>query len=63
MIDRSLRTAVNTMAHAEGQRHADEVKRRVMAELEAMQGTGATHAELLAYIATREPGPKEGQGP
>lgn len=62
MIDRSLRTAVNTMAHAEGQRYADEVKRRVTAELEAMQGT-ATHAELLAYIAGWVPSPKEGQGP
>lgn len=33
------------------------------AALEALQGTDATHAELLTYIAGWAPGPKEGQGP
>jgi hypothetical protein len=63
MLSKPVKTAVNRFAHAQGAKHAEITRSRVLAALEALQGTGATHAELLAYIAAWAPGPKEGQGP
>ena len=63
MLSKPVKTAVNRFAHAQGAKHAEITKQRVMAALEALRADGATHAELLAYIAAWAAGSKEGQGP
>lgn len=49
-LPRPLRTALNRRAHAEGLAHAELVKRRLTAELEALRDGGATYAELCQHL-------------
>lgn len=50
MLPRDLKAALNRYAHAEGQRHAEAVKTRLLADLERMKSAGASLADLLAHI-------------
>lgn len=47
---RSIKTALNRRAHAEGRAYAEAVKARLMADLERLKASGASHAAMLAVI-------------
>lgn len=53
---RSIKTALNRLAHAEGLAYEEAVKRRLLADLERLRGNGATHAEMLAHLQAQEAG-------
>lgn len=50
MLSKPVKTAVNRFAHAQGAKHAEITKQRVMAALEALRADGVTQAELLQRI-------------
>jgi hypothetical protein len=50
MFTRTVKQAVNRFAHAQGMRHSEIVKQRVLAALEAMRADGSTQAELLQHV-------------
>ena len=49
-ITGALRARINTLAHAAGQRHAIEVRDRLIAELRTLAGSGARLPELNARL-------------
>ncbi len=51
---RSIKTALNRRAHAEGLAYEEAVKTRLMADLARLKGNGATYAELLAHVERQE---------
>lgn len=51
---RSIKTALNRRAHAEGLAHEEAVKRRLLAELERLNAQGASYAEVVAYLERRD---------
>ncbi|CAI06545.1 hypothetical protein ebA808 [Aromatoleum aromaticum EbN1] len=59
---RSIKTALNRRAHAEGLAYEEAVKSRLLAELERLKANGATPAELVAYLEGEHPA-TEGSGP
>jgi len=51
MLPKPVKTAVNRFSHAQGAKHAEITKQRVMAALEALrQNEKMTAAELIARI-------------
>lgn len=58
MLPKPVKTAVNRFAHAQGMKHAEVTKQRVMAALEALRQTEKmTPAELIARIEGIESNP------
>jgi len=58
MLPKPVKTAVNRFSHAQGMKHAEITKQRVMAALEALRQTEKmTPAELIARIEGIESNP------
>jgi metal-dependent HD superfamily phosphatase/phosphodiesterase len=50
MLPKPIRTAVNRFAHAQGTKHAEITRNRVIAALEALRANGMTQDELLQHV-------------
>ena len=50
MLPKPIRTAVNRFAHAQGTKHAEITRNRVIAALEALRANGMTQADLLQHV-------------
>ena len=50
MLPKPVKTAVNRFSHAQGMKHAEVTRARVMAALESMRADGLTQAELIQRI-------------
>jgi hypothetical protein len=47
---KTVKTLLNRLAHAAGTRHADQVKRRLLADLERLRAEGASFDDLHAWL-------------
>ncbi|MCK0509156.1 hypothetical protein [Aromatoleum anaerobium] len=52
---RSIKTALNRRAHAEGLAYEEAVKNRLLADLERLRANGAKPAEIVAYLTQSTP--------
>ncbi|QTQ33007.1 Uncharacterized protein pbN1_30190 [Aromatoleum bremense] len=54
-LPRTVTSLLNRRSHAEGLAYAEAVKSRLLADLERLKANGATHAEIIAYLAQSTP--------